>query len=234
MSSHEVPRVAGELPTREGYDRWSADYDRDGNPLIAMEEPEVARLVGPVAGLTVADVGCGTGRHALRMAAAGARVTALDFSEGMLAKAREKAGAERVRFVRHDLHQPLPLEAGTFDRVLSCLVLDHIRTLAPLFAELRRVVRPTGRVVVSVMHPAMNLRGSQARFVDPETGARIHVESEYHVVADYVTAAVGADLALEHISEHRVQDEIAERYPRAAKYRGWPMLLMLGLKPGGG
>jgi len=232
MSSDDAPPVADQLPTREGYDRWSVDYDRDGNPLIAMEEPEVARLVGPVAGLTVADVGCGTGRHALRMAAAGAQVTALDFSEGMLARAREKAGAEAVQFVRHDLHQPLPLEAAAFDRVLSCLVLDHIRTLAPLFAELRRVVRPTGRVVVSVMHPAMNLRGSQARFVDPETGARIHVESEYHVVADYVTAAVGAGLALEHISEHRVPDEIAERYPRAAKYRGWPMLLMLGLKPG--
>jgi malonyl-CoA O-methyltransferase len=229
--SPDPPLVAGELPTREGYDRWSADYDHDENPLVAMEEPEVDRLLGPVDGLDVADVGCGTGRHAVRLAAAGARVTAIDFSAGMLQGARAKPGAEAVSFVTHDLQAPpLPLESASFDRVLNCLVLDHIASLQTLFGEMRRIVRPSGRIVVSVMHPAMNLRGSQARFVDPETGGRIHVESQYHVVSDYVRAALAAELAIEHISEHAVPDAIAERYPRAAKYRGWPMLLMLALK----
>lgn len=76
------------LTTREGYDRWAAVYDTDGNPLIAMEEPEVDRLVGDISGRAVLDVGCGTGRHALRFAAAGAHVTAIDFSEEMLRKAQ--------------------------------------------------------------------------------------------------------------------------------------------------
>src|SRR5688572_13307737 len=92
-----------DLPTREGYDRWAPTYDTDGNPLVALEEPLVERLMGEVEGLDVLDVGCGTGRHAIRLAAAGARVRGIDFSEAMLDQARQKPGAERVEFRGHDL-----------------------------------------------------------------------------------------------------------------------------------
>ena len=78
------------LPTREGYDRWAEFYDVDDNPLVALEEPLMDRFIGNVRGLTVADIGCGTGRHALRLAAAGANVEALDFSEAMLQRARPR------------------------------------------------------------------------------------------------------------------------------------------------
>ena len=96
------------LPTREGYDRWAACYDDEDNPLIALEEPKVAELLGPVSGLRILDLGCGTGRHALRLAAAGANVTAVDFSEGMLARARAGAGTLALDFRTHDLTRPLP------------------------------------------------------------------------------------------------------------------------------
>ncbi|HEX2522509.1 MAG TPA: methyltransferase domain-containing protein, partial [Terriglobia bacterium] len=84
------------VPTKDGYDRWSDVYDEDGNPLLLLEEPHVARLLGDVRGLSVLDVGCGTGRHAIRFAQQGAQVTGVDFSAGMLGKARQKAGAEQV------------------------------------------------------------------------------------------------------------------------------------------
>ena len=152
---------------RAGYDRWALVYDHDANPLPALEEPFVHETIGPVAGLAVLDLGCGTGRHALWLAAAGARVTAVDFSEGMLAEARRKPGAEAVRFVMHDLHERLPFPSGSFDRIVSGLVLEHIRDLHGFFREARRMLEPGGRAVVSAMHPAMFLRGSQARFTDP-------------------------------------------------------------------
>ena len=82
------------LPVREGYDLWAEVYDSDGNPLIAREERHIGPLIGTVAGLDVADVGCGTGRHALALSKAGARVTALDFSRRMLEIARTKPGDE--------------------------------------------------------------------------------------------------------------------------------------------
>src|SRR5205814_1195944 len=119
-------------PTREGYDLWAPVYDTDGNPLVALEEPLVDAMIGDPAGLEIADLGCGTGRHALRLAAAGARVTGVDFSEAMLARARAKSGALPVRWVRHDIadaSRPLPLADAAFDRVLCCLVLDHVAEL---------------------------------------------------------------------------------------------------------
>ena len=219
------------LPTREGYDQWSRVYDGDDNPLVLLEEPQVERLLGDVGGLSIADIGCGTGRHALRWAAAGASVTAVDFSDGMLAKARAKPGADGVRFIRHDLAERLPLAGAAFDRVTCCLVLDHIHDLPHLFTEMARVCRPDGLVVISVMHPAMMLKGVRARFIDPATGRRREVAGAAHQICDYVTAAVGAGLRIDRISEHAVDDALAARSPRGRKYLGWPILLMMRLIP---
>ena len=219
------------LPTRLGYDRWSAIYDQEDNPLIRLEEPVVARLIGEVDGLEVADIGCGTGRWSIRLAAEGANVTAVDFSEGMLEKARAKAGADKVRFISHDLALPLPFEAGAFDRVLNCLVLDHVSELDHLFGEMKRICRPDGFVLISSMHPAMMLLGIQARFADPETGRDTRPESAPNLISDYLMASSRAGLRLDHMSEHAVDEKLAANSPRAAKYIGWPMLLMMRLRP---
>lgn len=232
------PKDAEPLPgmdvvaAREGYDRWAEIYDDEGNPLIALEEPQVDALLGDVRGKTVADIGCGTGRHALRLAAAGARVTALDFSAGMLAKARAKPGAERVIFVVHDLRQRWPLADGEFECVVCGLVVEHIADLAFFFGELARICRPDGLIVVSAMHPAMFLRGISARFTDPSTGRETRPRSHPHQISDLVMAALGAGLRLDHISEHTVDAALAARLPRAEKYVGWPMLVMLRLRRG--
>jgi ubiquinone/menaquinone biosynthesis C-methylase UbiE len=225
------PRPDAELvSTREGYDRWSAVYDDEHNPLCDIETPHVHALIGNVRDLAVCDLGCGTGRHTAWLAEAGARVTALDFSDGMIARAREKPGWERVRFVQHDLTQPLPLPDAAFDRVLSSLVVDHIPDLVAFFGECRRIVKPDGLVVVSVMHPAMMLRGVLAHFTDPSTGRDVFPQSALHQVSDYLMAALAVGLRLEHASEHLVDDALAERNPRAAKFAGWPLLLLLAAR----
>jgi malonyl-CoA O-methyltransferase len=230
-----TPALAADMevvPTQAGYDRWAKFYDAEDNPLVLLEEQHIGELIGNVAGMSVADIGCGTGRHAVRLAAAGAKVTAVDFSEAMLQRARAKAGTETVLFVRHDLTERLPLESATFDRVYCFLVLDHIPEPGKFFSELRRLCRPEGFVVVSVMHPAMSLRGVQARFIDPGSGRRISPESHVHQLSDYLMAAAGAGLRLDYVSEHAMDAGLATRSPRAAKYVGWPMLLLMRLTVG--
>src|ERR1700733_11583761 len=71
---------------RSGYDRWAAVYERDANPLQALEEPVLRAEIGDVCNLSVLDLGCGTGRHSFWLVQAGASVTAVDFSPGMLAE----------------------------------------------------------------------------------------------------------------------------------------------------
>jgi len=217
------------MDIRTGYDRWASVYDHDANPLVALEGPRVAAALGDPAGLDLLDLGCGTGRHALALAAAGARVTAVDFSEGMLAEARLKPGGAAVRFLRHDLAEPLPFPGASFDRVVSGLVLEHLADLGGFFREARRVLRPRGRAVVSAMHPEMFRYGVQARFTDPETGEKIQPGSLAHSLEDFVAAAAGAGFQVTALGEYAPDEAFAQRYPRAAKHVGRPMLVVLDL-----
>ena len=216
------------VPTREGYDRWAEVYDTNGNPLVAIEEPEAARMIGEVRGLTVADVGTGTGRHAVRMARDGARVVAIDFSLGMMARARAKPGAERIAFVCADC-SALPVPDSAFDRVISGLVVEHIAGLDPYFSELARICRPDGFIVVTNLHPAMNLQGVRARFDDPATGAKVYPAGHDHLISDFVMAAQRTGLIIDEIVERTMTADIADRAPRAGRYVGWPALLALRL-----
>jgi ubiquinone/menaquinone biosynthesis C-methylase UbiE len=230
------PRV---VPTQEGYDLWAQIYDEEDNTLIALETTLVRRLLGDVHGLLVADIGCGTGRHAIAMAEAGATVIAMDFSRGMLAKARAKPGAAAVRFVHHDLTGGLPFRSRTFDRVICCLVLEHIVDLESVLGEMARICHPDGFVLLSDLHPAMRLRGMQAQFTDPATGQKIRPTSVAHQLSEYVMAATRAGLRIDHMSEHVVDQELLERSPRARRYweahkdyLGWPLLLLIRLRHG--
>ncbi|MGB0579124.1 MAG: class I SAM-dependent methyltransferase [Limisphaerales bacterium] len=223
------PAATVEMSTSEGYDRWAEIYDVEDNPLVILETDHFYRLLGDVRALKVLDVGCGTGRHAARLAGAGASVTGIDFSDGMLTKAREKS--PEVDFQQQDIQQPLRFDDDEFDRVICGLVVDHVSKLRELFSEMARVCKADGSVVVSVMHPAMMLTGARARFTDPQTGKVTYPESVPNQVSDYVTAAIESGLRIEHISEHIVDKSLTNRSPRAGRYLGWPLLLLLKLRP---
>lgn len=218
---------------RDAYDRWALVYDHDQNPLTALEEPKVRRALGDVRGKSVLDLGCGTGRHAVWLAAAGATVTGVDFSAGMLSEARRKAGGHAIQLVKHDLRRPLPFPSSTFERVVSGLALEHLPDLRAFFGEARRVTRPGGRAVVSAMHPAMFLRGSQARFTDPTSGDVVQPGSIPHQLGEMVMAAQAAGFSVEAIQEHAPDPPFASLFPRAKKYVGWPMLVVLELAAAG-
>lgn len=103
-------------------------------------------------GMEVLDVACGTGNATIPAARAGARVTGLDFSDALLAVARERAADAMVEvdWVEGDA-QDLPFEDGSFDRVISTFghmfAPDHERTAA----EMKRVCR--GRIGICCWSP---------------------------------------------------------------------------------
>lgn len=220
------------VSTEAGYDRWAEIYDDEPNPLIAVEEPLAEKWMGPVAGLRLLDLGCGTGRHSHRFSRAGADVDAIDVSAEMLAKAMSKPGAAAIRFQRQDVTQELPFWDHSFDRVMCGLVLDHINDLDAFFAEALRVCKPNGFALFTVMHPAMMLRGVTARFRDPVTGKETRPASASNSLSAYVMAALAAGWKIDHLSEHVVEKALADRMERAEKYLGWPILVGMRLRPG--
>lgn len=121
----------------------------------AAEALGAARLAGCTPGALILDAGCGNGRHALPLAAAGYRVVALDRAGVLLAAARRAAGRARwPRFV-HGSYARLPFESAKFDAVL-CLgtglgYLDEEADRAAL-REFRRVLAPRRRLVLETLH----------------------------------------------------------------------------------
>jgi ubiquinone/menaquinone biosynthesis C-methylase UbiE len=120
------------------------DDRRFGGPIGALVASEQARVlsnfVGRIHDRRILDVGTGTGRAALLFARGGARVTAIDASEPMLALARRRAADERadIRFLVGDA-QTLDFPDRTFDVVVSLRLLMHAPRWRACVAELCRV-----------------------------------------------------------------------------------------------
>jgi len=72
-----------------------------------------------------------------------------------------------------------------------------------------------------------------ARFLDEATGDLLRPRSFVLSLSDYVMAALHGGLRILAMSEHAADERLAARIPRAAKYVGWPMLLVMVLTPGG-
>ena len=110
-------------------------------------------------GMTVLDLGCGEGRHAFEAYRRGASVVAVDWGRsevettkrwlGAIEEAGEAPEGSRYEVVRGDL-LALPFPDGSVDRVIASEVLEHIPDDATAMAEIFRVLRPGGRVAVTV------------------------------------------------------------------------------------
>lgn len=112
-------------------------------------------LAGVEPGQRIVDVAAGPGSLAVQAAARGARVDALDFSPAMLDALRARAaqaGLDDLHAVEGD-GQALPYADGVFDAGFSLFGLMFFPDRARGFAELRRVLRPGGRAVVSSWRP---------------------------------------------------------------------------------
>lgn len=134
------------ITTMDGYRSWAESYDLPGNQLIDLEQPIVREILAELEPGIALDAACGTGRHTEYLASLGHGVTGVDSSAEMLAKARAKIPAGE--FLQADLHS-LPIQDDFADVVGCALSLTHVPELAPVLAELVRVLRPGGHLLIS-------------------------------------------------------------------------------------
>ena len=147
--------------TRDAFDSVAPDYDgpRGNNTLIQDMRSEMWRILDRTfaPGSRLIDLGCGTGLDAVRMARAGHRVTATDWSQGMVERTRERAAraelADCVEPLAVGAHELSRVDgAGEFDGAYSNLgPLNCVPDLAEMAAQCARLLKPGGTLVFSVI-----------------------------------------------------------------------------------
>ena len=139
---------------RKVYDALSGRYDRDASGrYFACVLAWLRARLAPRS--RVLDVGCGTGRYALALGALGFDVVGIDESPEMIRHARQKTGAERVRFEVANAVGGLP--DGPFDMVAIIDSWEFFRDPAKLLWQVGSVIRPGGMVAIVTPHPAWRI-----------------------------------------------------------------------------
>ncbi len=136
-------------PVRTEYDRLAAHYDRRWQPYIEATLNAVLEAVEFQGDEAVLDVPCGTGELLQRLIAKWPDlcITGVDLSTGMLAQAKAKDEANRVRWFEADVTE-LPLPDQSFDCVICANSFHYFRAPNEALAEMRRVLRPGGRLIL--------------------------------------------------------------------------------------
>ncbi|WP_051020862.1 class I SAM-dependent methyltransferase [Nocardia araoensis] len=150
-------------PPANAYDAFAEGYtaqNETGLHNAYYNLPALLDLAGEVSGRRILDAGCGAGALFAALRARGARMTGIDASPRMLALAEQRLGADAELHVA-DLAEPLPFPDDAFDDVVASLVLHYLRDWGPTLTELRRVLVPGGRLLVSVEHPFANFLGQR-------------------------------------------------------------------------
>lgn len=134
---------------RRRYDRISGVYDVMERMMGSQNEPWRRELINKIHGSEVLEVGVGTGRN-LDLYPKGLQVTGIDLSPGMLRKARlklEQLGRFDVYLLEADV-QALPFENDAFDTVLTSCVFCSVPNPLRGLAEIGRVLRRDGRLIM--------------------------------------------------------------------------------------
>ena len=207
------------MSIEEAYTRWSETYDVDPNRTRDLDAEVTREWLGGRRFRSVLEIGCGTGKNTEFLATIAERVTAIDFSPGMLRQAKAKAEARgfagNVEFATVDVTQPWPFAAGRFDLLVCNLVLEHVADLRFVFAEAARSLAAGGEFFLCELHPFRQYEGTVANF--SREGETTAVAAFVHHVSEFLQSAEASGFSLTRFDERWHGDD-AGRPPRLAAF----------------
>lgn len=199
------------MNVQNAYNEWADQYDTNLNKTRDMEALVLRETLGSLVFSSCLEIGCGTGKNTVWLQTKATQVVAVDFSEEMLSKAKEKISQPNVQFLQADINEPWHFVQQPFDVVSFSLVLEHIEDLTAIFKKVAEALSPNGHVYIAELHPFKQYSGSKARF---ETAAGTQVVTCFnHHVSDFVIAAKKAGLELVGIDEY-FDDQDRNQIPR--------------------
>ena len=211
---------------QEAYDELAEAYAAmiDTKPHNAYyERPATLSLLPEVKGKRMLDAGCGPGAYAEWLVSHGAEVVAFDANQKMVRLARQRLGGSAQVF-HASLDQSLDfLEDGTFDIVVSPLVLDYVRDWSLVFGEFHRVLKPAGWLVFSIGHPfsMFDIYRQTSNYFDVELvqyewtgfGKRVIMPAYRRPLAEVINPLFQAGFTLDQVLEPLPTPEFKEQLP---------------------
>ncbi len=193
------------MNTREAYNKWAEIYDTNENKTRDLEALALRETLQAIEFDTCLEIGCGTGKNTPWLTARAKQVTAVDFSEEMLAKAREKNRSENVTFHQADINLPWDFLTIPNDLVTFSLVLEHIENLDFIFNQAARVTKTGGYCYLGELHPCKQHLGTKARF---RNGTRTQVLTCFtHNTSDFVLSAKKHGFEINDLKEFTHPDD---------------------------
>jgi malonyl-CoA O-methyltransferase len=187
------------LTSVNAYELWAQSYPAEAhNPLMVLEQEAMLSLMPDLAGKTVLDLACGTGRYGKIALKAGAKlVLGFDNSHAML----KTAVIPQIALASSEA---IPLASNSLDMVISGLALGHLPRLEISLSEISRVLKPQGSVFISDFHPYQYLKGARRTFNDGK-GKTYAVEHYVHHLSEYFTLGEKHRLRLKAVLEPQWQ-----------------------------
>ncbi len=189
------------MNTQQAYNIWSEQYDTNENKTRDLEAISLREHIKEQAFEHCLETGCGTAKNTEWLITQSKKVLAVDLSEEMLSKAKQKINDSKVTFIHADITQDWSFTNGNqFDLATFSLVLEHIEDLEAIFAQLNKVMQTNAIVYIGELHPFKQYNGSKARF---ETSEGLQVVTCFnHHITDFVSAAKNNDFELVKINEY--------------------------------
>lgn len=189
------------MNTQQAYNIWSEQYDTNENKTRDLEAISLREHIKEREFEHCLEIGCGTGKNTEWLITQSKKVLAVDLSEEMLSKAKQKINDSKVTFIQADITHDWSFTNGhQFDLATFSLVLEHIEDLEAIFAKLNKVIQPNGIVYIGELHPFKQYNGSKARF---ETSEGVQVVTCFnHHITDFVNAAKNNHFKLINIKEY--------------------------------
>jgi ubiquinone/menaquinone biosynthesis C-methylase UbiE len=185
---------------KENYNTWASQYDTNENKTRDAEKQALMQIIPEQAFKHCLEIGCGTGKNTAFLATKATSVTAVDFSEEMLAIAKEKIKFNNVQFCKADITKNWDFALNQkFDLITFSLVLEHIENLNAIFSKVKEVSSENALVYVGEFHPFKQYSGSKARFTINET--IIETECYTHHTSDFIEAAETVGFKLTYLNE---------------------------------
>ncbi|MEP6699901.1 MAG: class I SAM-dependent methyltransferase [Bacteroidota bacterium] len=188
------------MNTKQAYNEWASQYDSNDNKTRDLEARALRETLANVPFKNCLEIGCGTGKNTSWLIEKVDHITAVDLSDKMLAKAKEKISSDRVQFIQADITTEWTFTDRLYDLVSFSLVLEHIENLDHIFKEAAAALDTGGYIYIGELHPFKQYAGTKARF-DTEEGIQV-VECFNHHISEFIQLARKHGLALVDINEY--------------------------------